>query len=130
MILRPPRSTRTDTPFPYTSLFLSDPAPSLQTPPQSGSGHALAGKRSGQLGMSRRLGKRLPLRRALARAANVHDQNFGLEQSVVHLVAAVDVSAATLVRLPYHLGIIAPDIEAAIEEIGRAAGREGGGQDG
>src|SRR3546814_14610825 len=73
------------------------------------------GKRSGQLGMSRRLGKRLPLRRALARAANVHDQNFGLEQSVVHLVAAVDVSAATLVRLPSHLGIIAQDIEAAIE---------------
>src|SRR3546814_2639946 len=32
MIRRPPRSTRTDTLFPYTTLFRSDPAPGKRLP--------------------------------------------------------------------------------------------------
>src|SRR3546814_3123998 len=32
MIRRPPRSTRTDTLFPYTTLFRSKPNPALRTP--------------------------------------------------------------------------------------------------
>src|SRR3546814_20691059 len=35
MIRRPPRSTRTDTLFPYTTLFRSPPCPTARDPPRS-----------------------------------------------------------------------------------------------
>src|SRR3546814_14713332 len=39
MILRPPRSTRTDTRFPYTTLFRASPAPGRWAPrPRAGCG--------------------------------------------------------------------------------------------
>src|SRR3546814_4781393 len=39
MIRRPPRSTRTDTLFPYTTLFRSPLAPEYRAPGQQGLGH-------------------------------------------------------------------------------------------
>src|SRR3546814_9554656 len=39
MIRRPPRSTRTDTPFPYTTLFRSEPSACVGRPGMAG--HAL-----------------------------------------------------------------------------------------
>src|SRR3546814_7130780 len=41
MIRRPPRSTRTDTLFPYTTLFRSAPYPARMTPP----GPSISGRR-------------------------------------------------------------------------------------
>src|SRR3546814_15291343 len=38
MIRRPPRSTRTDTLFPYTTLFRSGPAPAIGRPPRDRAG--------------------------------------------------------------------------------------------
>src|SRR3546814_6358083 len=45
MILRPPRSTRTDTLFPYTPLFLSGPLLAPGAAPCARAGRAAAGRR-------------------------------------------------------------------------------------
>src|SRR3546814_16883012 len=53
IILRPPRSTRTDTLFPYTTLFRSSPAPSAPAPARQPSPPAAATE-------ARRFGKGWP----------------------------------------------------------------------
>src|SRR3546814_7458070 len=59
MIRRPPRSTRTDTLFPYTTLFRSPSAPALQ------GGTAMTGKTLANL---------FPALVALTSAASIHAQ--------------------------------------------------------
>src|SRR3546814_11595728 len=58
MIRRPPRSTRTDTLFPYTTLFRSHPAPGRRTPLTTARRRRRRHGRSG-----RRAGWRRPARR-------------------------------------------------------------------
>src|SRR3546814_1094702 len=48
MIRRPPRSTRTDTLFPYTTLFRSDPRPRVRPSPSRASSPARAPRRQAQ----------------------------------------------------------------------------------
>src|SRR3546814_5330848 len=96
MIRRPPRSTRTDTPFPYTTLFRSDDLAAMAVP----SRHAL------QLAM-----------RALVQRRAVHDQVVGLRVDRIgrRAVAGIDERIAappqrseehtselqSLMRIPY-----------------------------
>src|SRR3546814_6086075 len=78
MIRRPPRSTRTDTLFPYTTLFRSqapsDPA-ALRPPAREGRGTALVGGAERTPDPARRQTARGPDRRSPARVREVpgHD---------------------------------------------------------
>src|SRR3546814_2351793 len=54
MIRRPPRSTRTDTLFPYTTLFRSSPWPGSGEGPGRRSGHTRRARRSSHCSGTRR----------------------------------------------------------------------------
>src|SRR3546814_9591076 len=95
MIRRPPRSTRTDTLFPYTTLFRSRRWPAWQRPYRRRDGHQ-AGPlvlrlpfrgRSGNAGLPR---SRLPLatRRLLSRLARSEEHTSEL-QSLMRISYAV-----------------------------------------
>src|SRR3546814_3457506 len=80
MILRPPRSTRTDTLFPYTTLFRScRPSASARTtrkievPPRSRSGAAAPQSRAFAIVHPSGIGPLAELRKALS-----HEQGFSL----------------------------------------------------
>src|SRR3546814_15633887 len=90
MIRRPPRSTRTDTLFPYTTLFRSDsPSCRRSKPPFKKERHMTArfeGKAALVTGASRGIGRQIAFRLA-AEGAHV----------AVHFGASED-AAATVVR--------------------------------
>src|SRR3546814_7652540 len=76
MIRRPPRSTRTDTLFPYTTLFRSD----------SGGRHdGSARRRDSQRG---RISDRRQPRRARAAVGADHDENSGTGDGVNYVIRA------------------------------------------
>src|SRR3546814_16021630 len=109
MIRRPPRSTRTDTLFPYTTLFRSCLAEDVERDAAVGAGGCIAAHR----------GARNRVRNHVARG----DQPRG-DRNIV----GVDVVGAAAI-LPEHLpfeppGNPAVEAGAAGQEIGRASLRE------
>src|SRR3546814_19810250 len=117
MIRRPPRSTRTDTLFPYTTLFRSHPAPGRRTPPTTARRrrrrHGRSGRRAGWRRPARR-GPRSPrgrpvpggaARRAIALPAAVLDQRCGAGQPAAEAAA---VYGGGVARRPRRLGPPSP----------------------
>src|SRR3546814_2535989 len=113
MIRRPPRSTRTDTLFPYTTLFRSQPGP---RPAGRRAQHRL---RVGRLGAQRLRPRRRPAARQPARLPELPPALAGLQRGALprRLPGRADRPAPgdTPPRLPARL----PDADRQ-GEIGRA----------
>src|SRR3546814_7300953 len=116
MIRRPPRSTRTHTLFPYTTLFRSIPFSARPKDRSSGQFHPQP---------CRQVGKRLLAARHLDRVHTESARWFAVDTEVVVIDARAGVSAK---RLAHHfvnprVGLAYPDLARfahMVEEIGSA----------
>src|SRR3546814_14843850 len=117
MIRRPPRSTRTDTLFPYTTLFRADLAEHLH---QAGMRCPLPGVGDGPLGLARAAGGELTPRQF---HRGRHEVGIELVRGLRDQQGAVAVAFPGRVAHPL-------DLEAGTFEIGRASWRDKSGPDG